>query len=136
MKNHPLPALSIAMLLAISSCNKSDFEQELSPPFLPELTKSSGTAAWKSTGPWQTGNFDQTNLFTSILEDSTIKAAIAQKGFVLVYLKNNEAIHSLLFEEEEGIRTRSWYYQVTEGAVRISFEVEGADSTPEESRLT
>lgn len=136
MKNHQLPALSIAMLLAFSSCKKTDFTQDLPSPSGPAVTQATGAAAWKNSGNWETGTFDNKTLFSSILEDQTITSAVAHKGLVLVFHKEAEAVHALPFEEKNGTGIRSWYYGVTEGAIQISFEAEGTDTAPQKAAFT
>ena len=116
MKNFKFTVLGFGLMLMAASCKKYDV-QEAQAPAAP-LVSNTTPAKWSSISSWSSSTSGNTTTHFSKVADSSITAAVAKSGLVLVFKKDGSGIQSLPFEEKES--KAYWYYQVSNGSVRIN----------------
>jgi len=119
MNKHKLPVLGFSLLLLITSCKKTDVQQDSNSPTPVSASISSSSPDWKSITNWSSYKTEKFTTFNTKIEDSTITNAVAASGLVLAFTKNGNNINVLPFQEK-GTNDSYWYYQVSKGAISIS----------------
>ena len=113
MNKHQLLVFGLSATVLFTACKKTDVAAEMQET-------QTGTE-WKSVSSWSSENAESTTVYTTNLEDKGITGSIAEDGLVLVYKKSGSTITALPYEQQ-GESSYFWYYQVSEGSVRIHAE--------------
>jgi hypothetical protein len=112
--------LALALIAAsVASCKKTDLTENQAAAQSPVATTTAATTTaapalsdWKTVSNWTSSG----KQYSTTLADQAITGAIADKGLVLVFSKNQNN-PELLPYSKDGV---SWYYQVNKGAVTIT----------------
>jgi hypothetical protein len=115
MKNYKLPFLGFAFVLLIASCKKEDIKAKNTSDNLPIV---SNAVQWKSLNDWSSSKGEDVTTYFSKVLDSSIKSSVVNEGFVLVFKKTGSDSQSLPFQEKDS--KTYWYYQVSNGSIRIN----------------
>jgi len=128
MKSLRFPLLGIMVMMLAVSCKKEDLTDTVQPK-IESTTASAGadSSAWKSFSTWNAIEREKFNVYYTSVNDANLTASTVEDGLVLVYMKNNAngAVTRLPLEEKIGADTYYWYYQVAEGNILISCDVNG-----------
>jgi hypothetical protein len=117
MKNYKLPLLGLSLVVLIASCKKEDVQAKNPDK---NLSAVSNTIQWRSLSDWSGLKAEDVTTYFSKISDSAITSSVVNSGFVLVFKKNGSDIKSLPFQEQNS--NTYWYYQVSNGALRINSE--------------
>jgi hypothetical protein len=142
MKNVKFSILGLSLLLLTASCKKEDF-QETNQTDAETVATETAQAGWQSATNWETVNQQTLSVQYFTINDDNITDEVADKGLVLVFKKNENAINALPFEEanagtakaeEAGANEKSnanyWYHQVAKGSLLVSCDLYTASATP------
>ena len=133
MNKHTLPVIGFSLLLLITSCKKTDVQQEnnLASPAATTVATASSTASvsdWKTLSNWNSSKSEKFTSYNAIVEDSSISNAVAGAGLVLAFVKNGNTVSALPFEEK-GSSNSYTYYQVARGSIIFSSDVYSGTSS-------
>ena len=108
MNKHTLPVIGFSLLLLITSCKKTDVQQEnnLASPAATTVATASSTASvsdWKTLSNWNSSKSEKFTSYSAIVEDSTISNAVAGSGLVLAFVKNGNTVSALPIEEKGSV---------------------------------
>jgi len=118
MKNFKLPVLGVALLLTIVSCKKEDVNKTNTESQAISSSGSLQEAKWVSLNNWSLSTTENVATYFSTMSDTLIVNDVAKSGLVLVYKKTGSEIKLLPFQEKD---TKTfWYYQVSNGSIRIN----------------
>jgi hypothetical protein len=135
MKSSKLPILGFSFLLAVSSCQKNDFNEESpNPAATSAVLNAVDTIGWTSSVQWETADQETFAVHYFTIEDQTITSDVADNGLVLLFKRSGQDITALPFEEGESTEdapANYWYHQIMEGSLLVSCDVYSNKATPD-----
>ncbi|MFL5740696.1 MAG: hypothetical protein ACJ75B_10795 [Flavisolibacter sp.] len=125
--NKKFLAAVFSAAVLVTACKKSDVQQTaVNTPAVAAASVSSSN--WKSLSSWNSQPQEKYTTYSNKISDSTISAAVAGKGLVLVYKKSGTDISALPFEEKG--TSNFWYYQVSQGRLVVLVDTYGTTAAP------
>jgi hypothetical protein len=127
MNKHKLPILGFSLLLLITACKKNDVQQE-NMEATPTVSAAVSTpvSKWKTMNNWASSKGEKFTTYASSIGDSSITTAVVNNGLVLAFVKIENSVNALPFQQK-GTNDAYWYYQVS--TENVSFSVDSYKGT-------
>ena len=130
MNKKKLLVWAFGAAMMVTACRKNDvLNNTASAPAAAATSADTTTASsWKAFSNWSAEPQEKYTVYTNTIDASSISAAVASKGLVLVYKKSGSNIIALPGEEKGSTGSYFWYYQVSQG--KLSITADAYDHAP------
>jgi hypothetical protein len=136
MNKRQLSAFTAGLMLLAASCKKSDAlyqqaarQEATQNAAVASATPANASAAWRTTGQWNSNPQEGFTVFSTKLSDSSITSTVVAKGLVLVYMNNGKSLVSLPRQQKDG-GDAFWYYQLSKNSLQINCDAYAASVNP------